>query len=48
MNNKNLILRDMLYANLEEILALIIKNTPLSDVMAHTRSGKSRMLPITR
>ncbi len=44
MNNKNLILRDTLYANLEEMLAPIIKNAPLSDVIAHTKSGKSRVL----
>ncbi len=44
MNNKNLILRDTLYANLEEMLALVIKNAPLSNVMAHTRSDKSRVL----
>ncbi len=28
----------------EEILALVIENAPLSDVMAHTRSGKSKVL----
>ncbi len=28
----------------EEMLALVIENVPLSDVMAYTRSGKSRML----
>ncbi len=34
----------MLYANFEAMLAPVIKNAPLSDVMAHTRSGKSRVL----
>ncbi len=28
----------------EEMLASVIENTPLSDVMAYTRSGKSRVL----
>ncbi len=30
------------------MLDSVIENSPLSDVIAHTRFGKSRMLPITR
>ncbi len=44
MNNKNLILRNVLYANKEKMLVFIIEYAQLNNIMAQTRFGKSGII----
>lgn len=44
MKNKNRILSNMQYVNWGKIIALVIKNTTLHNIMSHTRLSKDSIL----